>query len=71
MSVASDPGVEAAVTEEEELIEKPIREKFKRMCSGYYDSVVKKLTREHEVCSRLAEKFEDKVVDTIALFGPA
>lgn len=35
--------------EKEELIEKDIRDKFKRMCEGYYDNVAKKLLKEHNV----------------------
>ena len=37
------------VKEEDELIEPEIRDKFKRMCEGYYDNVAKKLVREHDV----------------------
>ncbi len=36
---------------EEELVEKEIRDRFKRMCEGYFDSVCKKLMVEHKVCS--------------------
>jgi len=32
-----------------ELIEQDIRDKFKRMCEGYYDNVSKKLVIEHKV----------------------
>ncbi|CAE6470742.1 unnamed protein product [Rhizoctonia solani] len=35
------------LNESEELIEKDIRDKFKRMCEGYYDNVAKKLVKEH------------------------
>ncbi|KAF8609017.1 transcription factor [Ceratobasidium sp. AG-I] len=37
----------AVFDEKEELIEKDIRDKFKRMCEGYYDNVAKKLLKEH------------------------
>ncbi|KAG8747796.1 hypothetical protein FRC10_011241 [Ceratobasidium sp. 414] len=37
----------ATLNEEDELIEKDVREKFKRMCEGYYDNVAKKLLKEH------------------------
>ncbi|KAG8722033.1 hypothetical protein FRC08_007802 [Ceratobasidium sp. 394] len=35
------------LNEEDELVEKDVREKFKRMCEGYYDNVAKKLLKEH------------------------
>lgn len=41
--------------EDEELIEQDIRDRFKRMCEGYFDNVAKKLVMEHKVrgCSVL------------------
>lgn len=36
--------------EAEELVEKDIRDRFKKMCEGYFDSVAKKLVIEHKVC---------------------
>lgn len=36
--------------EDKELVEQEIRDRFKRMCEGYFDSVSKKLTIEHKVC---------------------
>jgi hypothetical protein len=39
--------------EGDELIEQEIRDRFKRMCEGYYDSVCKKLVIEHKVCSSI------------------
>ena len=39
----------AVFDEKEELVEKDIRDKFKRMCEGYYDNVAKKLLKEHNV----------------------
>lgn len=36
-------------SEEDELIEQDIRDRFKRMCEGYYESVCKKLIVEHKV----------------------
>lgn len=35
--------------EDLELVEKEIRDRFKRMCEGYFDSVSKKLLVEHNV----------------------
>lgn len=39
----------AVSNEKEELVEKDIRDKFKRMCEGYYENVAKKLLKEHNV----------------------
>jgi len=39
-------GVEA---EGDELVEKDIRDRFKKMCEGYFESVAKKLVLEHKV----------------------
>lgn len=41
-------GVES---EEDELVERDICERFKKMCEGYFDSVSKKLVIEHKVCA--------------------
>lgn len=38
------------VREEEELVEKDVRERFKRMCEVYFENVAKKLIIEHKVC---------------------
>ncbi|KAL4080360.1 armadillo-type protein [Scleroderma yunnanense] len=57
--------------EEEELVEKDIRERFKRMCEGYFENVAKKLViehkrlqeqdrRNHEAYIRSGEIFEDR-----------
>ncbi|KAF7782626.1 hypothetical protein Agabi119p4_2002 [Agaricus bisporus var. burnettii] len=57
--------------EEEELVELDIRDRFKRMCEGYYDNVCKKLVmehkrlqeqdkRNHEAYIRSGEIFEDR-----------
>lgn len=35
--------------EEDELVEKDIRDRFKKMCEGYFDNVCKKLVIEHNV----------------------
>lgn len=35
--------------EEDELVERDIRDRFKRMCEGYFDNVCKKLVIEHKV----------------------
>ena len=36
--------------EEESLVEQDIRDRFKRMCEGYFENVSKKLVIEHKVC---------------------
>ncbi len=41
------------VNEGEELVEKEIRDRFKKMCEGYFDSVSKKLVIEHDVSLHL------------------
>ncbi|KAI5123948.1 hypothetical protein M0805_006362 [Coniferiporia weirii] len=57
--------------EEDELVEKEIRARFKRMCEGYFESVSKKLIiehkrlqeqdrRNHEAYIRSGEIFEDR-----------
>ncbi|KAF9451945.1 transcription factor [Macrolepiota fuliginosa MF-IS2] len=57
--------------EDEELIEQDIRDRFKRMCEGYFDNVCKKLViehkrlqeqdkRNHEAYIRSGEIFEDR-----------
>ena len=38
-----------SIHEESGLIEKEIRDRFKKMCEGYFDSVCKKLVIEHNV----------------------
>lgn len=48
-----DEQEQEVVKEEDELIEAEVRDKFKRMCEGYYDNVAKKLVREHDVRWRL------------------
>lgn len=40
----------ADADEADELVEKEIRDRFKKMCEGYFDSVAKKLVIEHKVC---------------------
>lgn len=40
---------ESPITETEELVEKDIRDRFKRMCEGYFQNVSKKLVVEHNV----------------------
>ncbi|KAH9917919.1 transcription factor [Epithele typhae] len=57
--------------EAEELVEKEIRDRFKKMCEGYFDNVAKKLVmehnrlqdqdrRNHEAYIRSGEIFEDR-----------
>lgn len=61
----------AIFNEEEELIEQDIRDRFKRMCEGYFENVCKKLLiehkrlqeqdhRNHEAYIRSGEIFEDR-----------
>lgn len=42
----------ALVNESEELVEKEIRDRFRKMCEGYFDNVAKKLVIEHNVSRR-------------------
>lgn len=37
------------VNEDEELIEKEIRDRFKKMCEGYFENVSKILVKDHMV----------------------
>lgn len=39
--------------EEDELVERDVRDRFKKMCEGYFDSVCKKLVIEHNVSFRV------------------
>ncbi|KAF8843012.1 ARM repeat-containing protein [Paxillus ammoniavirescens] len=59
------------LNEEDELVEQDIRDRFKRMCEGYFDNVAKKLViehkrlqdqdrRNHEAYIRSGEIFEDR-----------
>ncbi|CCL99869.1 uncharacterized protein FIBRA_01894 [Fibroporia radiculosa] len=59
------------VTEADELVEKEVRDRFKKMCEGYFDNVSKKLVNEHnrlqeqdrrnhEAYIRSGEIFEDR-----------
>ncbi|KAJ7045615.1 transcription factor [Mycena alexandri] len=59
------------VKEDEELVEQEIRDRFKRMCEGYFENVCKKLIiehtrlqeqdrRNHEAYIRSGEIFEDR-----------
>lgn len=47
--VASNGSFPALSTSEEELVEQEVRDRFKRMCEGYFESVSKKLVIEHNV----------------------
>ncbi|KAI0930686.1 hypothetical protein AcV5_007335 [Taiwanofungus camphoratus] len=87
ISSASEPGTLSSTTtsqasgsphevfpplaKEEELVEKEIRERFKKMCEGYFENVAKKLViehnrlqeqdrRNHEAYIRSGEIFEDR-----------
>ena len=46
--------------EKEELVEKEIRARFKKMCEGYFDNVAKKLVIEHKVCTGLSHLLKMK-----------
>jgi regulator of nonsense transcripts 2 len=48
-TAATSEDVLPSITESEELVEKEIRDRFKRMCEGYFESVSKKLVIEHNV----------------------
>ncbi|KAG1716634.1 hypothetical protein ID866_512 [Astraeus odoratus] len=59
------------LNEEEELVEREMRDRFRRMCEGYFESVAKKLViehkrlqeqdrRNHEAYIRSGEIFEDR-----------
>jgi hypothetical protein len=63
-------------TEEDELVERDICERFKKMCEGYFESVSKKLVIEHKVgaigtlCQdtvtwRLHRDYKSKIVVTM------
>jgi len=41
---------EKVTLETDELVEKDIRDRLKRMCEGYFQNVSKKLVMEHNVC---------------------
>ncbi|KAG5651203.1 hypothetical protein H0H81_009512 [Sphagnurus paluster] len=67
----SDGGLPSSSHEVEELVEQDIRDRFKRMCEGYYENVCKKLViehkrlqeqdkRNHEAYIRSGEIFEDR-----------
>lgn len=61
---ANEHGVkdnESVIPETGELVEKDIRDRFKKMCEGYFQNVSKKLVVEHNVCgirSRLTSTAE-------------
>ena len=44
-------GIAQVLSEDQELVEQETRERFKRMCEGYFESVSKKLVIEHKVFS--------------------
>jgi regulator of nonsense transcripts 2 len=47
------------VNEDEELIEKDIRDRFKKMCEGYFDNVSKILVKDHVVGINFCGGIED------------
>jgi len=68
---SEDAHFPSLIKEEEELIEQDIRDRFRRMCEGYFDSICKKLLiehkrlqeqdkRNHEAYIRSGEIFEDR-----------
>jgi hypothetical protein len=48
-SSVEDPAHAQKINEDQELVEKDIRDRFKRMCEGYFDNVSRKLLVEHNV----------------------
>ena len=48
-STESNRNSPTLLKEEDELVERDIRDRFKRMCEGYFDTVCKKLVIEHKV----------------------
>ncbi|KIO28448.1 hypothetical protein M407DRAFT_71750 [Tulasnella calospora MUT 4182] len=69
--MAEQTGPDEVIPESEESVEQEARERFKKMCEGYYDNVAKKLVREHdrlqdqdkrnhEAYIRSGEIFEDR-----------
>lgn len=42
---------EAVERQADELVEAETRDKFKRMCEGYFETIAKKLVKEHLVCN--------------------
>lgn len=48
-NTATSEAYPALSKEADELVEQDIRDRFKRMCEGYYDNVCKKLVIEHKV----------------------
>ncbi|KAG9316714.1 ARM repeat-containing protein [Chiua virens] len=70
-TTATQESLPLVLNEGEELVEQDIRDRFKRMCEGYFDSVAKKLVmehkrlqeqdrRNHEAYIRSGEIFEDR-----------
>ncbi|KAF5380407.1 hypothetical protein D9615_004497 [Tricholomella constricta] len=70
-NVQADGGFPSLTHEVDELVEQDIRDRFKRMCEGYYENVCKKLViehkrlqeqdkRNHEAYIRSGEIFEDR-----------
>jgi len=47
------------INEDEELIEKDIRDRFKKMCEGYFENVSKILVKDHMVGMVLLGANED------------
>ncbi|GLB37513.1 putative up-frameshift suppressor 2 [Lyophyllum shimeji] len=69
--IETDGAFPSLTHETDELVEQDIRDRFKRMCEGYYDNVCKKLViehkrlqeqdkRNHEAYIRSGEIFEDR-----------
>lgn len=54
------PGqVPETIPEEEELVDKEVRDRFKRMCEGYYENVAKILVKEHNVRGYLLDGIDN------------
>ena len=58
---------EKAIPETEELVEKDIRDRFKRMCEGYFQNVSKKLIIEHNVRGFRVVQPVSLMVDLLAI----
>lgn len=48
--------------EKQELVEKDIRARFKKMCEGYFDNVAKKLVIEHKVQQQINSRIRIDVL---------
>ncbi|KAG8952403.1 hypothetical protein FRC03_012156 [Tulasnella sp. 419] len=56
------------INEDDELVEKDVRDKFRRMCEGYYETVSKKLVKEHERLKEQDRRNHDAYVRSGEIF---